>query len=134
MYRRHLLNRHYPGIGHLVICSLRYREGTDIYVWDHYQESVPMSTYLVAFVVSKFEYVQSPPTGNNVNFRIWARQSALDQVTYAKEIGGKMLQYFETYFNVTYPLPKQVIQGYYYADLEKPLLNFFKFYGRYIIN
>lgn len=68
-----------------------------------------MSTYLVAFVVSKFEYAQSPPTGNNVTFRIWARKTALDHVTYAKEIGGKMLQYFESYFNVTYPLPKQVI-------------------------
>jgi aminopeptidase N len=75
-----------------------------------------MSTYLVAFVVSKFKYVQSPPTGNNVTFRIWARESALDQVTYAKEIGGKMLQYFENYFNVTYPLPKQVIHAYYYCS------------------
>ena len=67
-----------------------------------------MSTYLVAFIVSKFEYEQSPPTANNVTFRIWARKSALEQVTYAKDIGGKMLQYFEEYFNVTYPLPKQV--------------------------
>ena len=107
-------NHHYQDIINHVIFSWLYREGTDDYVWDHYQESVPMSTYLVAFVVSKFEYVQSPSTGNNVTFRIWARQSALDQVTYANEIGGKMLQYFETYFNVTYPLPKQVIHAYYH--------------------
>ena len=32
------------------------RLGSDDYVWDHYEESVPMSTYLVAFVVSKFEF------------------------------------------------------------------------------
>ena len=85
-----------------------YREGTEEYVWDHYQESVPMSTYLVAFVVSKFGNEKSPPTGNDVTFRIWARNSALDQIAYAKDIGAKILQYFETYYNVKYPLPKQV--------------------------
>ena len=40
-------------------------------------------------------------------FRIWARKDALDQIAYAKEVGPKMLEYFEEYFNVTYPLPKQ---------------------------
>ena len=68
-----------------------------------------MSTYLVAFVVSGFQYEYSPPTGNNVTFRIWAQDSALDQISYAKSIGAEILRYFETYFNVKYPLPKQVI-------------------------
>ena len=67
-----------------------------------------MSTYLVAFVVSQFNFERSPPTGNQVDFRVWARQSAFDQIAYAKDIGAKILQYFETYFNVKYPLPKQV--------------------------
>lgn len=89
-------------------CRFFYREGTDEYVWDHYQESVPMSTYLVAFVVSKFGYETSPPTGNDVTFRIWARKSALDQIAYAKDIGAKILKFFEDYFDVKYPLPKQV--------------------------
>ena len=90
------------------IHALLFRDDTDEYVWDHYEESVPMSTYLVAFVVSDFEYELSPPTGNNVQFRIWARKNALDQVEYAKSIGAKMLKYFEDYFQVKYPLPKQV--------------------------
>ena len=68
-----------------------------------------MSTYLVAFVVSQFKYETAPPTGNNVTFRIWAQDSAFDQITYAKSIGGEILKYFETYFNIKYPLPKQVI-------------------------
>ena len=41
-----------------------------------------MSTYLLAFVVSDFENELCPPTGNGVQFRIWARKNALDQVGY----------------------------------------------------
>lgn len=82
-------------------------EGTDEYVWDHYEESVPMSTYLLAFVVSDFEYEISAPTGNNVRFRIWARKNALDQIAYAKSIGANILKFFEDYFDEPYPLPKQ---------------------------
>ena len=66
-----------------------------------------MSTYLVAFVVSKFANEVSPQTDNNVMFRIWARKDALDQVAYAKDVGPRMLEYFEDFFNVSYPLPKQ---------------------------
>ena len=84
-------------------------EGKGDYVWDHYQESVPMSTYLVAFVVSRFGFEESPKEeAEDTKFRIWARKDALDQIAYAKEIGPKILKYFETYFDVDYPLPKQV--------------------------
>ena len=67
-----------------------------------------MSTYLVAFVISNFYNEKSPPTGNNVTFQTWSRKSAFDQISYAKDIGPTILQFFETYFNVKYPLPKQV--------------------------
>ena len=77
------------------------------YVWDMYQESVRMSTYLVAFVVSKFEYVEETLSSNNVRFRIWSTPNTLDQTQYAKQIGPRILEYFETYFNVKFPLPKQ---------------------------
>ncbi|KAJ8715807.1 hypothetical protein PYW07_010289 [Mythimna separata] len=77
------------------------------FVWDTYEKSVPMSTYLVAFVVSKFSYVQSPAELSNTKFRIWARSDASDQTAYAAITGPKALTYFEQWFNVSYPLPKQ---------------------------
>lgn len=40
-----------------------------------------MSTYLVAYIVSDFDYKTAVTSdNNNVTFRIWARKDALDQV------------------------------------------------------
>ena len=81
---------------------------TPDYVWDQYEISLKMSTYLLAFVISDFEFITGVHTGNNVTFRIWSRSEALNQTKYAAEIGPKILKYYEDYFNVAFPLPKQV--------------------------
>ena len=75
------------------------------FVWDQYQESLKMSTYLLAFVVSDFDY----RTGLNLGteFRIWSRKEAIEETKYAADIGPKILKYYETYFNIPFPLPKQ---------------------------
>ncbi|XP_065349188.1 aminopeptidase Ey-like [Cloeon dipterum] len=71
---------------------------------DEYVESVRMSTYLVAFVVSDFAYLESTPA--NTTFRVWARPDAIAQASYSLDIAPKVLDFFEDYFNVPYPLPK----------------------------
>lgn len=38
---------------------------------------------------------------------MWARESAIQQAEYAKELGPAVLTLFEHYFNQSYPLPKQ---------------------------
>ena len=82
-------------------------EGTDEYVWDKYEQSVKMSTYLVAFVVSKFQFRETTREDNKVRFRIWSDPASLDQTEYARDIGPKILKFFEDYFQVKFPLPKQ---------------------------
>ena len=77
------------------------------HVWDIYQESLKMSTYLVAFVVRDFVYQKSEPMDNEVQFRIWSRKGALDQTEWASVIGPQILHYYEKYFNTPFPLPKQ---------------------------
>ncbi|XP_052123290.1 aminopeptidase N-like, partial [Frankliniella occidentalis] len=79
-------------------------DGVPGYVWDHYEESVPMSTYLVAFAVTDFESRRS--SMRNGTFAVWTRSEAVDQAKYALEIGPRVLEYFEKYFNIRYPLPK----------------------------
>lgn len=63
-----------------------------------------MSTYLVAYTINDFEYRES--NVNDVIFRIWARPEAIAQVEYARDIGPKVLKYFENTFKVEFPLPK----------------------------
>ncbi|CAL4066693.1 unnamed protein product [Meganyctiphanes norvegica] len=76
------------------------------WVWDSFQKSVPMSSYVLAFMVSDLQYKNST-VDHPVHFRVWAREEALDQVDYAVEKGPLILKYFEDFFNISYPLPKQ---------------------------
>ncbi|XP_068239378.1 aminopeptidase N-like [Palaemon carinicauda] len=76
----------------------------DGWVWDRYNTTIPMSSYLVAFAVSDFASMNE--TNENWMFRVWARESALDQAEYALSIGPKMLSHFEEFFKIPFPLPK----------------------------
>lgn len=73
----------------------------DGYVWDVYEESVPMSTYLVAFVVCDFV---SKSSGKD--FAVWARKDAIRSMDYALKVGPKALSFLEDFFGIKYPLPK----------------------------
>lgn len=79
---------------------MHFRAGLPGFVWDEYEESVPMSTYLLAFVVVDFEHRSSG------RFSVWTRADAINSASYALEIGPKVLNFYEKYFNISYPLPK----------------------------
>ncbi|XP_063629693.1 aminopeptidase N-like isoform X1 [Cydia splendana] len=85
----------------------KFKKPQDQFVWDQFGNSVPMSTYLVAWVVSKFEHVVSPADLSKTKFRIWARGDAIEQTEYASTVGPKVLTHFESWFGVPFPLPKQ---------------------------
>ncbi|BFZ00939.1 hypothetical protein BsWGS_03978 [Bradybaena similaris] len=83
-----------------------FQENGITYVKDVYQTTPKMSTYLLAFIVCDFNYSQSL-TKYNVTYRAWATPQSVDQTEFALDAGVKIIEYFEDYFNVTYPLPKQ---------------------------
>uniref|UniRef100_A0A8B9KZ21 Aminopeptidase n=1 Tax=Astyanax mexicanus TaxID=7994 RepID=A0A8B9KZ21_ASTMX len=64
-----------------------------------------MSSYLLAVVVSDF---MSMIIFFNVQIRIWARRKAVSEghCAYALNLTGPILNFFENYYNVPYPLSK----------------------------
>uniref|UniRef100_A0A8C6VXA8 Aminopeptidase n=1 Tax=Nothobranchius furzeri TaxID=105023 RepID=A0A8C6VXA8_NOTFU len=69
-----------------------------------FEQTEKMSTYLLAFIVSDFSFINSTIDG----VRIFARRAAIDanQGDYALNKTGPILKFFEEYYNSTYPLPK----------------------------
>ncbi|NXG08010.1 AMPN Aminopeptidase, partial [Sakesphorus luctuosus] len=65
-----------------------------------------MSTYLLAFIVSQFDYVED--NSGNVLIRIWGRPKAIaeGQGDYALNVTGPILNFFEEHYDTPYPLPK----------------------------
>ncbi|XP_008508865.2 aminopeptidase N [Equus przewalskii] len=71
-------------------------------------ESTPvMSTYLLAFIVSEFTYVESK-SPDDVLIRIWARPSATAEGhgSYALNVTGPILSFFAGHYDTPYPLDK----------------------------
>ena len=77
------------------------------YVWDIYEDSPKMPSYLLACVVSRFTFRQSKILPNGVEFKTWARKSVLDQTIMAAEIGPKLQEFFEMEFKIQFRVPKQ---------------------------
>ncbi|XP_007567583.1 aminopeptidase N-like [Poecilia formosa] len=71
-----------------------------------FERTEKMSTYLLAFIVSDYDFIQD--TIDKVQIRIYARKPAITagQGSYALNITGPILKFFEEYYNSTYPLPK----------------------------
>ncbi|XP_058833105.1 aminopeptidase N [Topomyia yanbarensis] len=77
------------------------------WVLDHFDTTVPMSTYLVAYSVNDFEYREaSTKMDGDVVFKIWARRDAIDQTDYARDVGPRVTRFYEEYFAEKFPLPK----------------------------
>ncbi|XP_071444831.1 aminopeptidase N-like [Hetaerina americana] len=81
-------------------------KGADLppgYVMDIYQQSPKMSTYLVAFAVSKF--AANPPDADK-KFRVWSRKKAISRTSYSAEVGPKVLDVMKSITSINYTLPK----------------------------
>uniref|UniRef100_A0A3Q2YBD9 Aminopeptidase n=1 Tax=Hippocampus comes TaxID=109280 RepID=A0A3Q2YBD9_HIPCM len=73
---------------------------------DHFATTVKMSTYLVAFIVSDFHSV-SKTTQHGVKISVYAVAEKINQTDFALDAAVKLLDFYDDYFNIPYPLPKQ---------------------------
>jgi len=64
-----------------------------------------MSTYLVAFVIGEFDYVEGTDR-DGVLIRVYTPLGKHEQGKFALEIATKTLPFYNDYFGVAYPLPK----------------------------
>ncbi|KAK3929338.1 Aminopeptidase N [Frankliniella fusca] len=78
------------------------REFEQGYIMDTFDSTLPMSTYLVAFVVSDFPNV----TNAEKNFTTWARKDILGGSSISQELGPKALQLLAEFNGVPYSLTK----------------------------
>jgi puromycin-sensitive aminopeptidase len=63
-----------------------------------------MSTYLLAFIIGEFEYVEGQ-TKENVQVRVFTTTGKKHQAKFALEVAIKSLEFYNEYFDIPYPLP-----------------------------
>ncbi|KAM7415828.1 hypothetical protein PAMA_018063 [Pampus argenteus] len=73
---------------------------------DHFDTTVKMSTYLVAYIVSDFLSV-SKTTQHGVKISVYAVPDKINQTAFALDAAVKLLDFYDDYFDIPYPLPKQ---------------------------
>lgn len=73
------------------------------YVEDTFNTSVKMSTYLVAFLVADFNYTANE---NDDTYKIWHEKSKGEEAKYAAKMGPLILEFYEEFFKIPFPLPK----------------------------
>ena len=70
-----------------------------------FTESPIMSTYLLAFIVGDLVSVQKK-SQHGTMVRIWTTPDKKNQCEFALDVSLKLLDYFNEYFAIPYPLPK----------------------------
>ncbi len=72
-----------------------------------FRETKPLPSYLVAFAVGPFEYVNAGTAGRNkVPVRIVVPKGKAEQAKYAAEVTATILTRLEDYFGIPYPYEK----------------------------
>ena len=69
-----------------------------------FEPTPKMSTYLLAFIVGRFEYIEAK-TKSNVKVRVFTTYGKKHQAQFALETARKCLEFYENYFRIKYPLP-----------------------------
>ncbi|XP_077203783.1 endoplasmic reticulum aminopeptidase 1 [Paroedura picta] len=94
---------------HHALSNMPLVKSVNIMEWlieDQFAISVKMSTYLVAFIVSDFKSV-TKMTSRGIKVSVYTVPYKIKQADYALDSAVKLLDFYEGYFNISYPLPKQ---------------------------
>ncbi|XP_042215813.1 aminopeptidase N-like isoform X2 [Homarus americanus] len=95
---------HMNALSNMPLVSSTPIEGQEEWLWDEFQESVPMSTYLVAFAIS--DLPSKVVSDNGTLIRVVTRAATQDFAEYGGQTATKVLSYYKDYFSISFPLPK----------------------------
>lgn len=80
-----------------------------------------MSTYLLAFCVGKFDYLQAT-TDHGVAIKVYTPPGMADKAVFALKTGKRCLDYYDDYFQIPYPLPKLDMSKYLIISYFKTII------------
>ncbi|XP_071548243.1 aminopeptidase N-like isoform X2 [Panulirus ornatus] len=99
--------QHMKALSNMPLLNSTPIEDQEGWMWDEFETSVPMSTYLVAFTISDYPArVVHHHDNNGTLLRVWAREAVYNKLDYGSRVGSLGLQFFQEFFGVDYPLPK----------------------------
>lgn len=84
--------------------ELSIREHESGYKVVEFAPTPKMSTYLLAFIVGEFEYVEGKSAKGKL-VRIFTTPGKKEQAKFALDVAIKCLDFYEDYFDISYPLP-----------------------------
>ncbi|KAL2915252.1 hypothetical protein HK105_205117 [Polyrhizophydium stewartii] len=71
-----------------------------------------MSTYLVAFAVGEFEFIEAmahpklPADAQPIKMRVYTHKGDIHRAQFALDVGVRTIEFFSEFYGVAYPLPK----------------------------
>ncbi|XP_037538537.1 aminopeptidase Ey [Nematolebias whitei] len=100
--------------------ALMFADGEAV-LHTRFEPTKKMSTYLLAIIVSDFTHLNA--TQGPTQIRIWARRKAIEQGqgNYALNVTGPVLNFFQSYYNISYPLTKSdqiALPDFYFGAME----------------
>lgn len=69
-----------------------------------FEPTPKMSTYLLAFIVGRFEHIETK-TKEGIKVRVFITQGKKKQAEFALQVAAKILSFYSEYFKIPYPLP-----------------------------
>ncbi|CAI6369413.1 unnamed protein product [Macrosiphum euphorbiae] len=72
----------------------------------HFANTVPMSTYLVCFIVCDYQSLEPVKADQGFPLTVYAKNGQTENMKYAQHVGLKTMNYYLNYFGIQYPLPK----------------------------
>ncbi|XP_072272161.1 aminopeptidase Q isoform X2 [Pyxicephalus adspersus] len=101
-------NSSYVALSNMPAVAVYEREDENGTKWTvtTFNTTLKMSTYITAFIVCDFDYVNTTERGSEI--RVWGRKEVIQKgyANFALAIAGPILSFMEDFLNVSYPLQK----------------------------